>query len=576
MRYKYYISFTGIRGTYYQIYPSNQISITGEMVENSFILQHKCGAVKIGGFKNASVYNTLNTWWDDDTKFSSFIYLKITKDGSLKYYYRFGIKYGKINKTTLTYEVTPLIYDNYSLYIEPYLDYSKYVSISNNINFYNKAIIHYPVYSALESIFTPVEWIKNFLKNRISALTGFSSSNIVSTLLFGDDYPDTTPAPTLNGMLKDYVTDTYSNFYGACIFLDDERKRTITLKDILTFLRYFQIYYYFDSNGKLRFEHISYFEAEIFANENSISSLINDDAIYNYITPEIPTLETIEIETNEDADEDFIKSNIVYNNARNIINSYSKSFNFSIIENIESFVATMPGSYFVFIAGINNQTFYFVNTNMGSFSATHHVLTLTASAINQKCRSTDFYKALNADVYYEIVTDSITGEFDVYLSNPTTPISNPISITTTGTKSGEFVITDGSLLSNCHLEIKATVTGTWSCYIIVTTGKFRNTWASGILSSTDKPNGDFSLANVLDSYWRHGRLSLAGTMNDASETFDSTDFNLQREEIKIYYPDDIGALECFNDGNYKGIVEKYTRNLDTDVVKISLKYQEIS
>ena len=96
----------------------------------------------------------------------------------------------------------------------------------------------------------------------------------------------------------------------------------------------------------------------------------------------------------------------------------------------------------------------------------------------------------------------------------------------------------------------------------------------GAESLSAQTNGAFCSANIIDAWWKDDRLSRSGVANGTSYTFDNTEYNLARKDIRMYYSTAINPLYGFNDGTRTGRIEAWTRDLDTDYYSIKVQYQE--
>ena len=96
-------------------------------------------------------------------------------------------------------------------------------------------------------------------------------------------------------------------------------------------------------------------------------------------------------------------------------------------------------------------------------------------------------------------------------------------------------------------------------------------WEVGAISAATQNNGHMSIANLMDNYWRSGRVLLDGTMNGNVEVFDSVMPSRLQNSITIpkcceeihwntYIITDLG------DGKIYSLVEK------TDSYEVELLY----
>jgi len=93
-------------------------------------------------------------------------------------------------------------------------------------------------------------------------------------------------------------------------------------------------------------------------------------------------------------------------------------------------------------------------------------------------------------------------------------------------------------------------------------------WEEGAISGNWCNNGHLSTANLMDNYWRHGRILGEGNMNDSDEVFDSVNPNRLQVPIIIpkccerihwgqYYETGLGTGKI-----YKAAEKKYTHEVE--------------
>jgi len=109
MSYSYAISFNS--SDYSELIPSNEITMTCEWVQDTFIWREKISEVKIDKALNSTIFDTLNTWFIDPTKFETKIWVKRLKNNVQDSLHWFGIKWGQIDTDLTSYIVKPTPYD---------------------------------------------------------------------------------------------------------------------------------------------------------------------------------------------------------------------------------------------------------------------------------------------------------------------------------------------------------------------------------------------------------------------------------------------------------------------------------
>lgn len=574
MAYTYKISFDG---SVYQNINVPMIESVGNWVTNTFIWREKLSEVKINKANNPAIYTQLETWFTDATKFTTRIYIQVLKNGVQESLHWFGIKWGEIDQDKTFYKVSPEIYDDYANKLLPYLK-----SIEDS-TFINDAVIEL-VNQATTNYDYLEDWgrtnLGDFIKDKIDNVSVISGSDVVSSILLGDAYEDTSTVTTTYGMLIDYVTSTYSVFKYAVVNFDNKTWNEMTIESIFEMLRVFQIYPFFDSNGKLRFEHLKFFEDKLIDNAVSISLEQVDDN-FKYEDSQLIVYEELSLQTEEaETDEDWGKLPITYSGIRNRIDSTEQIYSLTNWFTNASYFNTNYAdftNYFVIFAGFQNHVMNWSNVDMLTFTAANHYLTFTGGNANE-CGSKNF-KSYNTGFTLIANVVSITGSLEVSVYSRATGInSDVITWTTTGAKSETLTLIDGNKSDN-YLKLQwsggpGNSFEGWLNLYNTPGGVFINPWAVGSASTTNVMNGPFSKANILNSYWTYGRAAKAGTMNGSAKTFDSTAYNLNRGTLKKYYATVPNPLFGLNDGTRIGRIKSWKRVIDTGYFELDLSYQE--
>jgi hypothetical protein len=580
MAYTFQISFDG--SDYSAVYPA-PVTMKGGWVQDTFIWREKIDEFKVCKHDNSTIYDTLKAWFIDSTKFETKIWIKILKDGVQESLHWFGIKWGEIDFDLCTYTVEPLPYDLYSIYLEEFMDVNETVYGLDELRFNlfdwdtaNDPWVYTCKYPAQRAVL-----LEDVIKETINDITSIGTANILSTLLWGDADESGTPATTSNGLLIDYVTSDYSVLRYACLICDYKSLKEIKISDIFEMLRVFQIYPFFDSNDKLRFEHISFFVDKF--TDNAAAFTFNDyEQNYSYLLTEIPISEHLElIDGGEDysTDVDWGELKIIYSSVSNRPDASEIKHSFTDYYTNLSYYYQNTGSFSSFKilgAGFANLVMdNWSNIDMTSFSAARHVLTLTMTA-GQYCKSGTFHTTslyldclLQADPGQVVTVGIYNGDTDVLISD-----------THQYTGNGSYTFTLSSNPDNMYLKVTADGNGNFVGYFILTCDEaygreINNPWATGKVSTNSVMNGDFCKANILYNYWRDYRLSKAGTMNGSAETFLSTQWLLQQKNVKRYYdtpPEPLYGLS----GDYIARINEWTRDLETGYVDMNLTYQEIT
>lgn len=571
--YSYQISFNG--SDYSVIHP--EIKLKGAWIENTFIFQEKIDKLRITQYDDNLVYLQLKEWFSDPTKFETRIYVKILKNSVQESLHWFGIKWGEIDWDLTYYEVEPLPYNDYTIKIEPYLDQvevSPYDDVF--IALYNWSAVNDPFLINL-GVLEVVQLLETFIKEKIFKITGIAKTDIVSTILFGDNDIEGNSAEYRNGLLVDYITDDYSVFKYACWVSDPRNHKEMKLKDIFEMLRIFQIYPYFDENGKLRFEHIRYFIQKL-ENNAEYLEFYNYDHNYSYKAVEMPLSETLTFDDLGDMEMNYFDwktLKLTYSPVRNRPDSLEIAHSFDYYTNADYYYQNRAATKML-VAGFNNLTMdNWANGTMSSFSADRHYLTITAGVATQWCGSANFKSNTLIDV--TVYADSITGEFEVmvYDRSDGTLNSDTFIVDTVGETTAQLTIDTPS--NDMYIRIVANENGTFEGYIIVKDhieSQYTNPWAVGVVSTDPVMNGDFSKANILNDYWKDYRLALRGTMNGVLTDFVSTIYNKVQKDVNRYWAEVPNPLYGVFNGTYIARIYEWTRVPDTGFIDMTLSYQE--
>jgi len=574
MAYSYQIQF--VAAGYNAVIPTNNIILEGGWETGTMIWREKIGSFKIGRNKNSTIYDTLESWFDDKTKFASRIYIKILKNNVEDSIHWFGVKWGTINEHLKTYTVQPIPYDFWGQYFEHTKDliYKGAVpGTDHNLTYYNTTGT-YPYING-QSIDALIQTIKTFATENSSWL----DTDIVSSFLNQDNYEGGGAVGTFRGMPLDYVTGEQS-------YLDRGGFDTLTgysFSDLLRWFTLLRTFVFFDSNDKLRFEHIKFFNDKLTDNAVDFSSYIkNYDDEWNYEEPNIPVLESLSMkEGDDDTDDDFNKIDIIYSNITNRPDSTSIDFISDLYSNIKHLgTPAAVGVDLILFSGFANHVYKLFNSTMNTFSSDGNSFDVTWD-VGDVCWSQDF----RAESEYHQFTftaeiASITGSFAVTIySRASGGLSSSLTVNSTGTTSGTLTISSAGAFDDAYLRIvslSGSAAAGWITLTDATTSTNSITpTVDGIVSGTPQTNGAMSMANIFDRWWQDDRMAHSGTFDSTPYTFDGTIYNLRRKTMNFYYADAINPLYGFNDGDRVGRIDKWKHKLDSgEFYEIDVIYQE--
>ena len=380
---------------------------------------------------------------------------------------------------------------------------------------------------------------------------------------------------TFRGMSKDYVTEEESYLHRGGF----DTLTGYSFADILEYLTLLRVLAFFDSNDKLRFEHIKFFNDKLIDNAVDFSSYINDyDEEWTYVNPEIAVLEKLEMgNEDDDTDEDFLGIDVIYSNIRNLPNVAIVEYQSQLKSNIKNLGADYTDDL-VLYSGLANHAYKWFDSTMTAFTSAGNSFEITYAS-DQICWSNDFYvEGENHDFTLVVEIASITGSFavEIYSRSPA-GLSNAITINSTGTGGGTLSISPGGDFEDGYLRIIGLAAGSavgWITLIEATdTENTITPTIDGTISGDPQTNGAMSIANIFAKWWQDDRLSRDATMGGDAYAFNGTRYNLKRKTVNIHYSGVINPLYGFDDGRI-GRIESWKRSLDTDYYEIDVIYQE--
>lgn len=574
MKYTYQISFNGV--DYTDFTPTNEVKIEGSWIQGTYIFREKISEIKIN-LSDSSVFTTLESWFTDPTKFETRIWIKRLNTDVQDSLHWFGIKWGKLDSDLTNYTVSPHPYDLYYQYLEEYINLKiGTITTTVNVQAFDEGSTNYPLVDDFLSYL-----LSDVIKEKIDALTPLSPNDVVSSFMWGDNYADGTPTDTIYGMHKDYVFTMPSVIKYATILLDNVYE--ISIKEIIELFTIFNVFCYFDSNDKLRFEHISYINTQFNTNKIVIAPS-SEDQKFEYSTSEIPTLERVTFDDLEVSafDDDFSNSDITYSSIRNRVDATEITKSYQVFTNLKYYIDNALTDGRLLLAGYKNLAMNWLNspgaTAMNAFDSDYNHIEMEAIAdgVNtKKCYTSDFKTAGTLSYSFNITTQS--GTVVMQLKRRSTgSVIDTLVITTSGLKTGTFATSN---FDDCYIELSVvpSLSGEIVGDLIIednaSTNQIRNPWKNGIVSGTSRMNGDFSHANILYNWWYHNRVSKSGVMNGTPSTFFGTQFNLKRDTIKLFHPYAIDMLSGVDDGVRVGMIQSYSK-YDTDYVEFNLIYHE--
>ena len=404
------------------------------------------------------------------------------------------------------------------------------------------------------------------------AVCGFAG-DVVSSFFWLDNYPDTT-ANAVN-----YITgvnywddiginqlNTVRDALGGTV---DFNAHYTTFNSLMKWLNVtFNVYWYIDANGDFRLEHLHYFEHD-FADRDH--TLFPDDVNiittldkytgkpigygknkFNYLENELPSEETVAFM--DAVTQDFVGLPIyydvecTYNYPEKQVLEHSQGDIFTDLPMIVADPDSVTGEgYFICAMKYENIMHDTVLIDAWPTNAVYNFFGYTLDAINSAeqpgagaayARSNSF-GTITAGEVWRVWIDGYT---NLGGEDPVMSITSSVG----GVRSNNrvinadgyynFTITAGAAIAG-YLSVQNTAACDWlweDCVIDEVVDEWVVQWDLGVLSGVIQNNGHLSIANLMDNYWRHGRVLIDGTMNGNAEGFSSVKPN--RHQISVIIP----------------------------------------
>jgi len=559
MIYTFAISFNG--SDYQNITPVNFPKITHEKEAEDYIWRAKMDEIKISKAYNSTVYELLEDWWEDSTKYNLNIRIRIQKNSVTKWSFIFGIKQGEIDYELKNYKVQPSPEDQYT-------DLMAYKGLSvTNANpktyFYvneddidSDGVDEY--YKATQ--YRYYDWI-NACKTKLNLQTVSSDYSIQSAFLWGDAYPDGGTYNDLPTLSSDFAIRQSTGGAGY-----------MTIDHLLNVPKQFQCYYHVASDYTIHFEHVGWYYNQLTDYQIDLtgSDYYDDARMFRYSTPEYYAVERFGIPTDSVVLADYGDASIYYDpnmiGYANQEREYRTDYDAYLTSDfVDKFMAT--GDKDNLCVGWNNVSGW---TNWTHSSDSADITDGDANGSGNVAR-TNLVAAAG---------DTVTIGYEIDFEYESTP-PNVVEIRgyTDGTANGAswtslgVGVNSGSVTGN-HIRFRSTGTQDFNFTIKLTISNYyRIPWADGIRTSTRMQNMDLSWANILNEYWLYDRYAHSGYMNGAASDFQSTKFLKEQEEFKFYYAGDLDPMRGVKTDYGTGMIQSMTRDLATDFITLKLRYE---
>ena len=131
MAYTYHISFNNVDWS--EFYPMSSNKITWVTEATEIFKRPNIDEIRIDGRRNATIYGTLKTNFEDDSTFGNYVYYKIKRNGTDTFFFIASINDGKLDKQNDIYYITPRPNDSYEKILKGY-DIKRNITITDLVN----------------------------------------------------------------------------------------------------------------------------------------------------------------------------------------------------------------------------------------------------------------------------------------------------------------------------------------------------------------------------------------------------------------------------------------------------------
>jgi len=528
----------------------------------------------------------------------------------------------EVDEDNCTIKVTPLLSDEYDcilLYSDvEYADELSTISFENVVVYQGTGDCPYSVDDTIPACLKLNDMINDLIKSAYFMGCGFTG-DIVSSFFWADDYPDGT------GVVNNYVTGA-ANPWDEVLLASISKARiafgsteaenvypeNTTFNTLMQMLRdFFEVYWYIDSNGDFRLEHLHYFEHDFADRDHTnlpddidLTAIINEYTgkplstyknKYKALEANMPSQEKLTMTAAEG--EDFIGLPILYdldctyNYPKVVIKEYDNSMFMTDVQMIVDDPDSVSSEGWLVLCGYEadlhvddnmitgwannanpNDWDTFVSAGANITNATHAATPPTGVAytnalggvlvgdkftlcyqVNGAFAGSPFVGIYDATLGGNLVSNTaiLNGDGNVHTITFTiTALAAQTYLRLQTNNPGGDTVQNATFSMDDYDEV-------WLCH-----------WETGAISAALANNGHFSTANLMDNYWRHGRVLEEGTMNDAAETFDSVKPNSLQVQIVIprccekilwgrYYTTGLGTGKL-----YSAKEKKYTHEIE--------------
>ncbi len=533
-----------------------------------------------------------------------------------------------VDEDNCTIKTTPLLLDEYDcMVLNGDIEYPIVGIGGSNVKVYDRDTGHcpYTVDGTIPSCLklNDVVW---YFVNNASYMNCDPGLSIVSSFFWLDDYPDGT-TPTENYVMG--AANVWDEIFIASINkARDEFGSTesgtdwpdgLSFNQLMGMLRdFFNCYWYIDENGDFRIEHLHYFENDFADRDHTdLPDDIDLTAINNeytgksvsifknkwkYLESELPSQEVLTMAASDG--EDFVGLPIyydidcTYNYPTINIREYDQNQFMTDVQMLVDDPDSVSINGFLVLCAIETDIHEDTNlltgwTNNAPPDDWDTAFTPNGANIETAIHagtppigiaySNNIGASAIGDQYtlcYYIPNVGFAGTPTMRIYNGTGAGAAAIS-NATGLVSGAWTQITFTILANAansYVHLRTIAGGGDSLgngigdpaifYLDDYSVEWYVVWEEGAISGNWCNNGHLSTANLMDNYWRHGRILGEGNMNDSDEVFDSVNPNRLQVPIIIpkccerihwgqYYETGLGTGKI-----YKAAEKKYTHEVE--------------
>lgn len=419
------------------------------------------------------------------------------------------------------------------------------------------------------------------------------AADIVSTFLWNDNWPDGTAYANNNyatgatnylSPANDYDlflirTCRLINDLGGTVDIDNYN---ISINKIMTLLRdKLQVYWYIDTNGKLRLEHISYFEpgfaweahTDVRQYGADLTSIANKDKTWafglNKISFDKDRFYYVEnFYENNTVNDDFVGHPIYYDEdcAWDFPHVNERDYSVDVTTDIDA-VYDNPDdmdSAGITLLWAREEDLVVDNDDINNWAAhTYGTFNHAGIVIVQAqdgagggdATSNTFANVSNGDMYSIWINNLVNAGGELpwidIVDGVGASITGGAQHCAAGTNVYTFTIAGVPPATAAYVQVYNTVACNWSAddfvideYVL----EWVLQWEIGQVSAAWFWNNHLSWANVHNTYWRHDRVHLTGDMNNTPDNFLSTSRKMRQENVKWIKGSDCcaNALNAFD------------------------------